>query len=140
MTEPYKQSEPEELWMRMQQFLVHSYLYYELDENIIDDHKYDRICVRLVELLNKYPEEYSKLPYHDIVGDGGEGSGSGSYIKDYPPQIVTTAFRRLWWHKKDTIEGFNENFEQFIKRWGMGLIKEEPVVEIKKVRAPRKKK
>jgi hypothetical protein len=148
----YQQTELEELWMRMQQFLVHSYLYYELDENIIDDHRYDRMCVRLVELLNKYPEEYSKLPYSEIIGDGGGGSGSGSYIPDYPPQIQTTALRLLWHDKKKTIEGFNESFPDFIGRWGRTVIGwkkidgewkyigEEEKPKVKKVVSPKKKK
>ena len=133
----YQQTEQEELWMRMQQFLVHGYLYYVLDENIIPDYQYDRICKRFVELLNKYPEEAKQLPYYEVTGSGGEGSGSAFYIKDYPPQIATTAFRRLWYHKKNTIPDFNEDFEHFIGRWGRSLIKEEPV---KKVRAPKNNK
>lgn len=125
--------------MRMQQFLVHSYLYYFLNENIIDDHKYDKICVRLVELLHKHPEEAKKLPYYDVVGGGGENSGSGFYIleQDYPPQIVTKAFRMLWYHRKENDSNFNENFEHFIGRWGRSLLKEKTV---KKVVAPKKKK
>lgn len=136
----YQQTEQEELWMRMQQFLIHGYLYYALDENIIDDHKYDRICNRLVELINKYPEEAKKLPYYELTGGGGEGSGSAFFIRleDYPPQIVTRAFRMLWRHKKDRDPNFDEDFEHFIGRWGRSLVgREEPV---KKVRAPKKKK
>jgi hypothetical protein len=141
----YQQTELEELWMRIQQFLVHGYLYYALDESIIDDHKYDRICVRLVELLEKYPEEAKKLPYYNIVGGGGESSGSAFFIRleDYPPQIVTTAFRQLWYHKKDTLSNFNDDFEHFIGRYGRSLVPHDYVEEkpkVRKVAAPKKKK
>lgn len=138
----YQQTEQEELWMRMQQFLVHGYLYYALNENIIDDHRYDMICNRFVELLNKYPEEAKKLPYYEVTGGGGEGSGSAFFIRlnDYPPQIVTKAFRLLWWHKRDTISDFNEDFPHFIARWGMSVIGHElPKDEVRKVRAPKEK-
>ena len=39
------------LQQRLRQFLVHSYLYYKLDESIISDTEYDRICMELRELL-----------------------------------------------------------------------------------------
>ncbi|MEL0342575.1 MAG: hypothetical protein VXC58_09140 [Deltaproteobacteria bacterium] len=43
------------LQQRLRQFLVHSYLYYKLDESIISDTEYDRICMELRELLKKHP-------------------------------------------------------------------------------------
>jgi hypothetical protein len=139
----YQQTEQEELWMRMQQFLIHGYLYYALNENIIDDHKYDRICVRLVELMNKYPEEAKKMPYYELTGGGGEGSGSAFFIglDEYPPQIVTKAFRMLWYHKRETSLTYDENFEQFIGRYGRSLVSSDyEEGKPKRVKAPRKKK
>jgi len=37
--------------MLIRQFLVHSFLYYQLDESIISDENYDRICVQLKEVI-----------------------------------------------------------------------------------------
>lgn len=108
----------EEVIRRMQQFMVHSYIYYVLDDNIISDYQYDYLCRRLVELLDMHPEA-KELPYYDICRQVG-ADASGSFIKEYPPQIITTAFRVLWLDKKENPH-FQENFEQFIGRWGRTL-------------------
>jgi NAD-dependent DNA ligase len=117
---PYQPTEVEELWRRMQQFLMNSFLYYELNENIISDHDYDYLCKRMVELLQKYPEEASKMPYYDLVG-GADSSGSGFYIKKYPIQIQNIAFKMLWMHRKKNKPDFNEDFIHFIARWGRSI-------------------
>jgi hypothetical protein len=103
---------------RVYQFLVHSYLYYELNESIIDDHQYDMICKELSELVEEFPE--MEVPHIDLARGVGT-SGSGFYIQNYPPNIITTAFRQLWYNRKENNPNFNENFEQFIGRWGRKL-------------------
>lgn len=115
----YQSTEIEELWRRMQQFLMNSYLYYELNENIIHDTQYDYLCKRMVELIQKYPEEAAKMPYYELVG-GADSSGSGFYIKKYPPQIQTTALRMFWLHKKRNPK-YNEDFEHLLGRYGKRL-------------------
>ncbi len=40
----------EKIRQRRTQMLVHSYLYYEMDENVIDDHKWQEWADELVEL------------------------------------------------------------------------------------------
>lgn len=110
----------EEIWRRQQQFLIHSFLYYKLDESIVSDHHYDWLCKRLVELTESFSEEARELPYYDICRGVG-ANGSGYYIKEYPGSIRTTALRLLWQHKKRTTENFNEDFPHFISRWGFKL-------------------
>lgn len=42
--------------------LLHSYLYYELDKNIISDHKFDQLMYRMVEL--KEWEEFKDSEFY----------------------------------------------------------------------------
>jgi hypothetical protein len=55
----------EKIRQRRIQMLVHSYLYYEMDENIIDDHKWQEWADELVELQKQkkvigfYDKEFS---------------------------------------------------------------------------------
>lgn len=110
----------EEMWRRQQQFLMHSYVYYVLDDNLIPDPQYDWLCKRLVELMDNYPGVAADLPYTYLC-QGLDDSGSGYYIKDYPPQIRTVALRSLWMDKKRVLTNFNETFPEFITRWGFSL-------------------
>jgi hypothetical protein len=106
------------LRMKVLRFLVHSYLYYQLDESIISDHDYDYLCHSLSQLMEEFPD--IEVPHIELARGVGK-SGSGFYITDYPPNIVTTAFRQLWYHRKEKNPDFHENFEQFIGRWGRRL-------------------
>ena len=107
----------EELERRMRQFLVHSYIYYELSNNVLSDHNYDFLCKRMVYLMKEYPEIAIECKYYDICKEA-DASGSGFYIQDYPPEMITMAFRVLWWDKKDKNPEFDETFSYFISRWG----------------------
>lgn len=104
----------EELHRYQRQFLVHSFLYYKCDESIISDHEYDACCKRLVEAMKSDIAPQSE--FYELCKEL-DSSGSGYYIQNYPPQIITTALRRLYHHKKP-----NEGFDQFIGRWGYSLV------------------
>jgi NAD-dependent DNA ligase len=67
---------------RRRQVIVHSVLYYTLDENIIDDHTFDRWCKELVTLQEEYPELASECVYADEF-KGYDGS-TGMQFKDIP--------------------------------------------------------
>lgn len=69
------------LQQRLRQFLVHSYLYYKLDESIISDTEYDRICMELRELLKKHPE--ADLPFRKIAEKALGDEASGYSIRQY---------------------------------------------------------
>lgn len=104
----------EELNRYQRQFLVHSFLYYKCDESIIPDPVYDAWCKRLVEAMQS--DIAPQSDFYELC-KGLDSSGSGYYIKDYPPQIVTTSLRLLYHHKNP-----NEDFNQFIGRWGYRLV------------------
>lgn len=78
------------IWRRRQQFLIHSYIYYILNDNIISDEMFDRICVELYHLQQDYPDVAESLPYHDICSQIDD-TASGSFIRDYPVAIVSKA-------------------------------------------------
>jgi hypothetical protein len=70
------------------QVLVHSCLYYSLDENIWDDHKFDDVCKDLVNLLKVYPEAYSDR--FDEYFEGWDGS-SGYHFPHRDPWVLGAA-------------------------------------------------
>ena len=67
---------------RRRQILVHSYLYYKLDTNIIADHVFDSWCRELVQLHIKYPRE-SKQAVFPIAFQNWQGfSGYDLFSND----------------------------------------------------------
>lgn len=112
----------ERIQQRMRQFLVHSFLYYKLDESIIEDYEYDRISNEMTELLNVHAHVAKALPYYELcVGDGG--AASGFHIKTYPPEIVTVALRMLWYYRKRQGQT-EEDFGSFVLRNGFYIVRE----------------
>ena len=60
---------------RQRQILLHSYIYYDLDKNIISDHVFDKWCFELVDLAkdNPYENKQSEF-YNDFINfDGSTG-------------------------------------------------------------------
>lgn len=66
----------EKIKQRRLQMLVHSYIYYELDENIIDDSTWDKWAMELVELQTKYPKLSKKVIYYNQFKDWDGSSGA----------------------------------------------------------------
>lgn len=86
----------EEINRRERQILVHSYLYYVLSENLIEDYEYDRIGKRLAELIRDYPEEHKMSRYYKLFEDfGQDGCYSGYQLPKNLPEIINNAFRLL---------------------------------------------
>lgn len=54
---------------RRRQILVHSIIYYRLDENIIPDYKWAEWAKELVELQKQYPEIAEKCPLSEAFKD-----------------------------------------------------------------------
>jgi hypothetical protein len=85
---------------RRRQILVHSFLYYKLNQSIISDHTFDKWCAELVELQEKYPEIADKCVYAEEF-KGFDGS-SGFDLPFYYPEIQSTGHKLLRLHKKYT--------------------------------------
>ena len=78
---------------RRGQMLVHSYIYYKRDENLITDFDFDKWAFELAELQNKYPELAKECPYADAFEDW-DGS-TGAFLPYELPNIVAIAERLL---------------------------------------------
>lgn len=70
-------------------FLAYSYAYYFLNESLVEDSYYDRMCNRLVELM-KDDKKLAKTTRYFNLCKGLDDSASGFYIKqeDYPQEVV----------------------------------------------------
>lgn len=100
MAQPYEIYSGEELKIaekiqqRRYQMLVHSYIYYELDDSIVSDSQWSKWAAELAELQHQYPEIAERIIYADDF-KGWDGS-SGAFL-DYSnkPNIVVTANKLL---------------------------------------------
>ena len=110
--------EPEDPSARLarlaRQFLVHSFLYYQLNESVISDEEFDRLTEQLRSLRSATPQ--APMPFGPVVDPALGPEGSGFLIRDYPPPIITAAFRLLYDHQ--TRLGLDIPFDEFVQRKG----------------------
>ena len=64
---------------KIRQYLVHSFIYYQLDESIILDKQYDKICKEVFYLM-KNQSQSNRLPYQEIL--------KKAYLKKLPPFLL----------------------------------------------------
>lgn len=84
---------------RRLQILVHSYIYYELDDNIINDNMWSKWAMELVKLQKDNPIIASKLPY---AKDFLEFDGSTGFNLPYKNrEIIEKANRLLRWRDEN---------------------------------------
>lgn len=73
----------QELINRLQRIIIlHSYIYYELDDNVISDREYDLKSKQLVKYKNEYPELWRNSEYYKQFGDDYNGSTGFSLYRD----------------------------------------------------------
>ena len=80
---------------KIRQYLVHSFLYYQLHESIIADRHYDKICKEILKLM-KNNASPSLLPYQELVKKCLFEDASGFSVKQYPAEIISSAFHLLY--------------------------------------------
>jgi hypothetical protein len=80
----------EKIQQRRYQMLVHSYIYYEMNENIVSDNKWSQWATELAELQSKYPDIAKEVPYAEDFADWDGSSGAFLTYTD-KPNIVATA-------------------------------------------------
>ena len=61
--------------------IIHSIIYYELNESIISDKKFDKKAAVLVKLINKYPEELENSQYYRAIYDFDGSTGFHLYSR-----------------------------------------------------------
>ena len=99
------------------QYLVHSFLYYQLGESIISDMHYDQICVEVKTYLQTNSNS-NFLPYHDIIKKSLAEDASGFSIRKYPEEIVSTTLHLLYQHNYRK----SMTFDAFLSRFGYSLL------------------
>lgn len=77
--------------------IVHSIIYYELNESVISDKKFDKKAAVLVKLLNKYPEEVKNSEYYRAIYDfdGSTGFHLYSRLKKSQRKYLTQIARHV---------------------------------------------
>jgi NAD-dependent DNA ligase len=103
------------LRQRALQFLVHSFLYYKLGEPVVKDAFFDRITEELRKLREDNPK--ADMPYADIIDPALGPEASGFTIREYPPQVISTAFKLLYATSEPDVE-----FSEFVERRGYQAI------------------
>lgn len=83
----------EKIQRRRYQMLVHSLLYYDLDMNLIPDHKWAEWAQELVSLQEAHPDVASRVIFAEAF-KGFDGS-TGFHLPYRDEQIVRIAFRLL---------------------------------------------
>lgn len=83
----------------LQRFIiVHSYIYYELNDNVISDKDYDTKAKELVKYKNEYPELWKSSEYYKQFGDDYNGAtGFSLYheLNEHQKEIIQSiAYRR----------------------------------------------
>lgn len=78
----------EKIRQRRRQMLVHSYIYYELNENVISDATWSRWAKELAQLQNDYPEISEQVEEYEQFKDW-DGS-TGAFLK-FGENIKTVA-------------------------------------------------
>lgn len=84
----------EKIQQRRYQMLVHSYIYYEMNENIVSDSQWSKWAVELADLQKKYPEIASQVRYANDFADWDGSSGAFLTYVD-KSNIVMIAHRLL---------------------------------------------
>lgn len=104
-----KQTVAEKIRQRRRQMLVHSFLYYELDSNIIDDHTWSMWGVELAELQKKYPKESAEVEYADLFSDWDGSSGAHLVYDDTIKSIAYRLYCKQWGLKPEIAKSNNKN-------------------------------
>ena len=63
---------------------MHSYIYYELGNNVISDRSYDAKSKELVRLKNQYPDEWKSSMYYEQFKDEYNGATGFTLFYDLP--------------------------------------------------------
>lgn len=66
----------EKIRQRRRQMLVHSYIYYELDDNIVSDAQWAKWAKELEQLQKDYPKESAEVEEYEQFKDWDGSSGA----------------------------------------------------------------
>lgn len=95
---PDEQPIAAKIQQRRLQILVHSYIYYDLDMNIISDDTWSSMAKDLYELQKTYPDIAEKVNYADEFKDFDPSTGYNLNFRQ--PQIIDKAERLIDFNQK----------------------------------------
>lgn len=72
--------------------LLHSFIYYQLNNNLVSDTKYEEFCRELEKLIKEQPEIFKKSVYYKIFKTWNRCTGMDF---KYPQEIQNVAFRLM---------------------------------------------
>ena len=101
---------------KIRQYLLHSFLYYRLDESIITDQYYDDICTEVLKLIENHKGP-SMMPYQELVKKSLSEDASGFSVRKYPAEIISSALHLLYQH--NAVKSMS--FDTFLTRFGYSL-------------------
>lgn len=84
---------------RRLQLIVHSCIYYRLNDNIISDATYDKWTLELVDLLEKYPGAYSDQ--YDEYFENWKGE-TGFHFPHGDPDVLSKAQYLIRLHENNS--------------------------------------
>lgn len=103
------QTVEEKIRQRRRQMLVHSFLYYELDSNIIDDYTWSKWGVELAELQKKYPKESAEVEYADLFSDWDGSSGAHLVYDEKIKSIAYRLYCKQWGLKPEIVKSIEKS-------------------------------
>lgn len=91
---------------RRYQLLIHSCIYYELDQNVISDSKWNAWSEELVDLQNRYPELSNKIELAEYFKNWDGSTGAFLPLKE--DWVIQKAQRVLYLSRKKFIKKKDE--------------------------------
>ena len=83
---------------RRYQVLIHSIIYYKLDDNLVSDDTWSKWALELEELQNSYPDIAKQCPYAEAFEDFDHSTGMDLPLDD--PWAIGKAKQLLAWRYK----------------------------------------
>lgn len=90
------------------QILVHSYIYYRLNDNIISNVVFDRWAEELIELQKKHPDLSKNIELYDFFSDFTDISDAARLPLDNDPRLDSRARQLLRDCKEESYGGQSE--------------------------------
>ena len=87
------QTIPEKIKQRRAQMLIHSCIYYELNDNIVSDHQWQAWAFELEELQKKHPE-HMNIGFYDKYFQDWDGA-TGNHLPHRDSWVYNKALRLL---------------------------------------------
>lgn len=101
MNDAFSETIEELIYRRRQQVWIHSIIYYEFDQNLIDDSTWSKWATELDELQKMYPEESKRAMYYDVFRDFDPSTGHSLPLRDSKMlnkarYLINLATRKGW--------------------------------------------